>query len=85
MSKPALDCDKLQHGMSATPRQLWPETGAKKVQEQALSTPDIRSTTPGSKLRWITGAFTGRRNLETTKARNKAGKTVVDFAAIIRE
>jgi hypothetical protein len=66
--------------------QPWPSTGAEKVQVPSLELPTIRSTTPGSRLHWITGALAGMRNFETTQARASTGSkatSAIDFAKII--
>ena len=64
---------------------IWPSTGAEKVQQPSLELPAIRSTTPGSRLHWITGALAGMRNFETTQARAEGSKatSAIDFAKII--
>jgi len=58
---------------------------AEKIQQPSLELPVIRSTTPGSRLHWVTGALAGMRNFETTKARLVEGSktTTIDFAKII--
>lgn len=54
----------------------WPPTGAAEVQniKSQDDLPEIRSTTPGSILQFATGTLIGRRNFDTTKARNAEQK-----------
>jgi hypothetical protein len=64
----------------------FPAGSTDRSTDQSLTLPEMRSSTPGCRLHWITGALAGMRNFETTQMRTeaKAGvKEVIDFAKIM--